>query len=402
MGGLLIKNQELRCKDCFKLYSLRINPEFPISKIDKICKCSTKTMEIVTFLSEYKKNKNLSISCSKCNKTSPKDPRYCHECQKLYCINCCKSLHNEENNKDHKQIVIEKYDFFCIFHQNENFCGYCKNCKLDICSKCDKEKLHEGHKILFFNKIYDEKKMREYLRKATKLAELKLEYNKKVCNMIKKEIKKNEIIKDLKTLIEISEDENKKILEIINIIYEIYDMSKPKNYCIIMNMVNNINFNLERIKFEKNTSKEKDAEALIKYLKTDFILVSKTKKEVPTTLEEQFFNDKFNVQFEDEHKEDNENKGGDGEQKEEGENEKKEEEIEEDDGKEKTMNQKLKIIEKKMNDKGGFKQVVAGPSNSAKNDIISAPNSDVISIISSQTINKKVKKKPRKINFQNE
>ena len=169
-----------------------------------------------------------------------------------------------------------------------------------------------------------------------------------------------------------------------------------------MNMVNNMNFNLERIKFEKNTSKEKDAEALIKYLKTDFILVSKTKKEVPTTLEEQFFNDKFNIQFEDEHKEDNENKGGDGEQKEEGENEKKEEEIEEDDGKEKTMNQKLKIIEKKMNDKGGFKQVVAGPSNSAKNDIISAPNSDVISIISNQTINKKVKKKPRKINFQSE
>ena len=136
MGGLLIRNNELRCKDCFKLYTFKIKPEYPISKLTKKCKCSTNDIELINFLSEYKKNKNLSISCSKCNKTNPKDPNYCKECQKLYCINCNKEIHKEENNKNHKLITIEKYDFYCICHQNDNFNAYCKTCKIDICSKC--------------------------------------------------------------------------------------------------------------------------------------------------------------------------------------------------------------------------------------------------------------------------
>lgn len=55
MGGLLIKNKELRCKDCFKLYTFKIKPEYPISKLAKKCKCSTTDIELFNFLSEYKK-----------------------------------------------------------------------------------------------------------------------------------------------------------------------------------------------------------------------------------------------------------------------------------------------------------------------------------------------------------
>ena len=58
----------------------------------------------------------------------------------------------------HKYIPIDKYDFFCINHQNENFSAYCKTCKEDICYLCLREKLHENHMVLLYNKIYNEKK----------------------------------------------------------------------------------------------------------------------------------------------------------------------------------------------------------------------------------------------------
>ena len=405
MGGLLIKNNQLRCKDCFKLYTFKIIPDFPLSRISRTCNCSKSEMEVRKFLNDYKKNKNLSISCSKCNKENPKDPKYCNECKKIYCINCSKAIHNEKNNNlNHKLIVIEKYDYFCIHHQNDNFVGYCKTCKMDICKKCVSEKLHNDHKILIYQKIYDEKKMREYLKKAIKSAEIKIDYNNKITLMMCKEIKKNETKTNIKNLSEINEDENKKILEFINILYEIYDLSKNKNYSIIMNMIDNIDFNFERIKFEKKSKKENDIESLKYYLKTDFILKTKPKpkEQIPLTLEEQLLNDNIKVPT------DNVKKEEEKKEKEKKEEERKEEENkeekrkeEEDDGHEKTMQEKKEIIEKKIGEKGGYQNVNSESANNNTNNDISRdiPN-NVVEIINNQTINKKNKKKPRKINFQ--
>ena len=447
MGGLLIKNPELRCKTCFSLYSIKIKPDFPTCKISKTCKCSTTEQEIQKFLTEYKKNKNLSIACSQCKKSNPKEPKYCHECKQLFCINCAKATHNEKNNnKDHKLIVIEKYDFFCISHQNDNFCAYCKTCKMDICIKCGSEKLHNGHKILLYHKIYDEKKMREYLKKAIKSAEVKIDYNKKICQMITKELKSKELVKRIRTLNDISEDENKKILELINILYEIYDINKTKNYAIITNMIDNMNFNFDRIQFEKNTTKEKDAQSLEVYFKSDFVLKveGKPKEQLPMTLEEQMTTDGFvnlersdstrkkiegtpegkkeenpeekkeeekkdeekkDEEKKDEEKKDEEKKEEEKKEEEKENEEKKEEEKEEDDGHIKTMKERKEMIEKKFNEKGGIQSVEAVRNTNKNNDIINAPKGnpeDVMNIISNQTINKKVKKKPKKVNFQDE
>ena len=432
MGGLLIKNKELRCKDCFNLYFIKINPDYPKCKISKTCNCSTTEMDITQFLTEYKKNKNLSISCSNCKKANPSNSKYCHECKKLYCGNCAKSTHNEKNNnKDHKLIVIDKYDFFCIFHQTDNFCAYCETCKMNLCLKCGTEKLHSGHKITLFHKIYDEKKMRDYLKKAIKSAENKIDYNKKIGLMIVKELKDKQLSKNIKTLNESNENGNKKILELINIFYELYDICKPKNLAIIVNMIDNMNFNFEKIKFDKNSTKENDAKKLIDYLKTNYILKTKEKpkEQNPKTLEEQFFNDNFNKfdeneekkeekkeeekqeeEKKDEEKKDEEKKEEEKQEEEKKEEEKKEEEKkgekqeEEDDGHVKSMKEKKEIIEKKINEKGGFQQADANPATTKNNDIINAPKGnpeEVVKIISGQTINKNVKKKkPRKINFQ--
>ena len=221
--------------------------------------------------------------------------------------------------------------------------------------------------------------------------------------MIIKEIKKSEKVKSLKKLNEVNESENKNILEVINIFHELYDISKTKNYSLIVNFVDNINFNLERKKFEKDSSKEKDAAELTNYFKTDFILESLNKKEVPATLEEQFFNDKFNVQFEEEKNETEEKKENEEpkEEAKEGEREEaKKVEEEEDDGREKSISERKEIIKKKINEKGGFQQVVAASVNNTK-EAPKTTNDNVVNIINSQTINKKAnKKKPKKINFQ--
>ena len=288
--------------------------------------------------------------------------------------------------------------------------------------------------------------MREYLKKAIKSAEVKIDYNKKICQMITKELKSKELIKRIRTLNDISEDENKKILELINILYEIYDINKTKNYAIITNMIDNMNFNFDRIQFEKNTTKEKDAQSLEVYFKSDFVLKveGKPKEQLPMTLEEQMTTDGFvnlersdstrkkiegtpegkkeenpeekkeeekkDEEKKDEEKKDEEKKGEEKKEEEKKEEEKeneekKEEEKEEDDGHIKTMKERKEMIEKKFNEKGGIQSVEAVRNTNKNNDIINAPKGnpeDVMNIISNQTINKKVKKKPKKVNFQDE
>ena len=104
-------------------------------------------------------------------------------------------------------------------------------------------------------------------------------------------------------------------------------------------------------------------------------------------------------------KKDEEKEGPTEEKKEEEkqEEEKKEEE-EEDDGHVKTLKEKTQILEKKINEKGGFQQGDSTPITTKNSDIINAPKGnpeEVVKIISSQTINKNAKKKkPKKINFQ--
>ena len=62
-------------------------------------------------------------------------------------------------------------------------------------------------------------------------------------------------------------------MEFFEFLYDIYDKLKHKdNYSIIYNVVNNLKFNIERLKFDKDKNEEEDALILIDYLKNDFIM----------------------------------------------------------------------------------------------------------------------------------
>ena len=457
MGGLSIDNLELRCVNCFHIFSMKIKPEFPIPKLTKSCNCESTEIDISTFLTEYKKNKKYTISCSNCNKQNPKESIFCNSCKKLICLNCLKSTHSEdEEMKNHRCIYIDKIDFFCINHFNEQFCAYCKTCKINLCSKCIQENTHEKHKLFIFNKNYDEKKMKEFLKKGIKAAEGKIEYNKVICNMICKKINKPDV-KNMKTLNETNEIANKNILETINIFCEMYEDSKNKNYALISNLIDNIDFNLEKIKFEKNTTKDKDMEDLVNYFKTDFILKVKGKKDLNKNTDKDIDDkdkekenntnetnsennqneekDKDNNEIKDEENKENvekneekkseeehkdeENKNNDEEKKDEKieeekkeeenkEDEKKEEEKKEeekktsDDGHPKSLKEITALLSNKINSQGGFRSSSNMPTSNKNNDIIHEPKGNpenVVNIIQNQKIIKKTKKKPKKINF---
>ena len=457
MGGLSIDNLELRCVNCFHIFSMKIKPEFPIPKLTKSCNCESTEIDISTFLTEYKKNKKYTISCSNCNKQNPKESIFCNSCKKLICLNCLKSTHSEdEEMKNHRCIYIDKIDFFCINHFNELFCAYCKTCKINLCSKCIQENTHEKHKLFIFNKNYDEKKMKEFLKKGIKAAEGKIEYNKVICNMICKKINKPDV-KNMKTLNETNEIANKNILETINIFCEMYEDSKNKNYALISNLIDNIDFNLEKIKFEKNTTKDKDMEDLVNYFKTDFILKVKGKKDLNKNTDKDIDDkdkekenntnetnsennqneekDKDNNEIKDEENKENvekneekkseeehkdeENKNNDEEKKDEKieeekkeeenkEDEKKEEEKKEeekktnDDGHPKSLKEITALLSNKINSQGGFRSSSNMPTSNKNNDIIHEPKGNpenVVNIIQNQQIIKKTKKKPKKINF---
>ena len=237
--------------------------------------------------------------------------------------------------------------------------------------------------------------------------------------------------------------------------YEIYEASKHKNYVLISNLIDNIDFNLEKIKFEKNTTKDKDLENLINYFKTDFILKVKIKKESNKNLDDKnnineennkneeikennVENDKKdegnkesidkpgeekmiaeepreeekkegeiqnNIKEKKEEEKKDEDKKED--EKKEGENkeeEKKDEENkQEEDGHVKSMKEITAMLSNRIISQGGFKQGSSSISSSNKNnDIIHEPKGTpeaVVNIIQNQKIIKKTKKKPKKINF---
>jgi len=288
MGGLEIRNKYIRCSKCLEIKRITIIPEYPEPKVKTNCRCSEKEEILSQFFKDLKKKEDFKIKCAKCQTEDPKEPKYCYQCQKIYCVKCC-DFHSQLSNimesdskekKDdvnvligHKVIDIEKVDFHCILHQDEKFVGFCRKCLLNYCAKCQGEKLHEGHKCKLFVNLLLDKKKKENIKNFKKFSQNKISYNHKISKMIRKKIKNKENKNLIESLSKENEKINEKLLEFFDFLYDIYDKLKHKdNYSVIYNVVNNLKFNVERLKFDKDKNEEEDAQILIDYLKSDFIM----------------------------------------------------------------------------------------------------------------------------------
>ena len=269
MGNYNLKSGIFRCDNCYSIYKMKILPHLPESEVNLECKCITFNKPIKTFLSELKQNKKNKINCFYCKNIDEKNSFYCYDCAHIYCQKCI----NKEHQK-HKYISLSKLDFFCVYHQKENFCAFCKDCQINFCQKCLEGKKHLNHDIILFSKILMNKTERKFLNDKYNLAKEKMEFNSQLINTLTRKIK-NKI--DLDKIIKLEQEnsqQNKYILELINFFTYFYDNTRFKNYSIISNFIENVNLNVNKFKFWDDKIQAENAfNKIINYFNEDFIII---------------------------------------------------------------------------------------------------------------------------------
>ena len=272
MGNFNLKSGIFRCQNCYSIYKIKIILGYPDSYANLHCKCSTSRTTIKAFLAELTKGPKMKIICSQCQKRDEKNFSYCHDCNHIYCSTCIKNTHST-----HKYISIAKSDFYCVFHQKENFSHFCKDCEMNLCQKClDKNnKKHLNHDIVEFEKILLTKSERDFLKGKYNLVEGKLNFNNELAILISKKMKKKEEVEQILNLEKHNTEQNKLILELIKFFSYLYDTSKLKNYNIIVNFTENINLNVNKLElWDSNAKFEEVIKKIEKYFKKDYIIVS--------------------------------------------------------------------------------------------------------------------------------
>lgn len=269
MGNYNLKSGIFRCDNCYSIYKMKILPHLPESEVNLECKCITFNKPIKTFLSELKQNKKNKINCFYCKNIDEKNSFYCYDCAHIYCQKCI----NKEHQK-HKYISLSKLDFFCVYHQKENFCAFCKDCQINFCQKCLEGKKHLNHDNILFSKILMNKTERKFLNDKYNLAKEKMEFNSQLTNTLTRKIK-NKI--DLDKIIKLEQEnsqQNKYILELINFFTYFYDNTRFKNYSIISNFIENVNLNVNKFKFWDDKIQAENAfNKIINYFNEDFIII---------------------------------------------------------------------------------------------------------------------------------
>ena len=280
MGNYNLKSGVFRCENCFSIYKIKIIPCLPESDVILQCKCISTQKTVKNFLLELNKGTKYKIECFQCKKLEDKNALYCNDCNHIYCIKCIK------NHQKHKYIILNKKDFYCVFHQKENFCAFCKDCDINLCQKCLEGKKHLNHDKIYFSKIIMNKTERNFLNDKFNLAQEKIIFNTELIHVFVKKIKNKGDINELINLEKENTNQNKLIIELIKFLEYLYDNSRFKNYNIIHNFIENVNLNVNKFKFNEDKVKKENAiEKIIKYLKEDFILIKDDENVSKTDLE---------------------------------------------------------------------------------------------------------------------
>ena len=200
------KSNDIICPECkeiceYQMYDYRI----------KLHNCKNGHIIKNIKINEFENNQNLDISqiiCDKCKNKSKANTfnnefYICYECKMNLCP-LCKSIHD----KKHSIINYDNKNYICNKH-NSLFTRYCKKCNLDICLSCSYE--HKNHKIEPYSyKFIDIKKLRKKMNEFENVIN-KLKINlEEIMNKFKKIIENMNIIYNINNNI-LTNYENKKI-----------------------------------------------------------------------------------------------------------------------------------------------------------------------------------------------
>ena len=276
----IVKPSQVICPKCGEIALM----SFRNYKIFLNCKNNHEIDNI--FLKDFENTQKIDESkiicqeCKRINKSSSFNKEFfiCLNCKKNLCP-LCKSNHNS----NHNIINYDQKNYICSEH-HDNYSLYCKTCKKNLCVACEIE--HLSCETITFGKIFpkqndlnnkmnelkiaikqfkDEiKKLIEIMKEVCENMELIYNINNYICKSFdfrKKnfeilnnisEIKINDILRDIKDIINAENIRNKFIY--ISNMYTMMNLKENKNNIInnnlrmniniLPNMVNNINNNL--------------------------------------------------------------------------------------------------------------------------------------------------------------
>ena len=303
MGALEIRNAKLRCPRCLDIRRLLIIPSIRKPKIEIMCHCNKSYENLLDFFNEINKVTDIKPVCAKCGKELIKHPRLCYDCLLIYCSKCCDNHLPNQNNGDipiraslveHTTIHIEKLDYYCVDHQNNNFIGYCQQCLMNLCNECIREGTHKSHHVDIFSVIKPTNKDKDDMKNGIKNSESKIERNnKKIFNFCKTH-QDDERTREIGDKYRLITEENNDILALLKYCFNLYKSSKLKNYSIIYNIIRNNKFNNKKLELEKANTDEEKFEMILNYLKRDALILYKRTK----TNKEKFKSDEDNEEEE--------------------------------------------------------------------------------------------------------
>ena len=251
---LIIYKNTYRCPECYLVPSFRLNLDLEdLLTVEVKCPCGTKELEINDFLNIYSKDFRGNIQCISCKEFATKNPtvfKYCLKCKEFYCSEC---QYDHMIKEEHTFINFKDVGTICNEHKIY-YQAFCKNCNRNICKDCFQN--HGGHKIVNYNTLLiSDLEMEEFNKNYGKVQLIVLfkdtEIKETVHSLLKDvdELNKNYITE----LFDANKQKNTYILEFFKVLLTLYNNTVHKTYELIMNIRNNICYNISEFEIDSNT-----------------------------------------------------------------------------------------------------------------------------------------------------
>ena len=262
---IVLYTKTFRCPTCYLIPSFSLNLNLDqLLTVNIVCPCDKKELEISDFLNIYSKDFRGNMQCISCKEFATKNPsvfKYCLKCKEFFCGEC---QYDHMIKEEHSFINFKDIGLICDEHK-KYYQSFCKICKKNICKDCYQS--HGGHKIVNYNTLYiSDIEMEEFNKNYGKVQFIVLLKDTELKETIHSLLKDVDdlSINYISELFDENKEKNTYILEFFKVILDLYNNSAHKNYELIMNVRNNICYNVSGFEIDPN-SKMDDNNLLNKF-----------------------------------------------------------------------------------------------------------------------------------------
>ena len=243
-----------RCPYCYIVPAFNLVLDLDTLLTVKVtCQCGEKEYEINDFLTIFQKDFRGNLQCNDCKDFATKNNtvfKYCLGCKQFYCGEC---QYDHMVKEENTFINFKDVGSICDKHKNY-YQAFCKDCNINICKYCYRK--HAGHKVVNYNTLYISDLEMVDLNKNYGNMQLTVlfkdtELKETIHNLLRDvdELNKNYIT----DLFDVNKEKNQNILKFFKVLLTIYNTTEHKNYNVIMNVRNNICYNISTFEISPDT-----------------------------------------------------------------------------------------------------------------------------------------------------